>query len=229
MSLRRCVECGFVDPPDYCPACGTKRDATPLKLVDLLRQPFEVDAPLIHTARDLLWKPGRVAEDWIRGRRLAYTSPLRFCLVMSVGAALVLGAVADFNSLAGSERAFAELAMAYLGFLALLLAFPLAWSARLVGAMFSHPMTWLEWVVVCTYAFGIAIPVQVVLSIVGLGALGGLAPIGWFCLASWQVARGTVEAVVICVAATTLWIAALAGIIALAERGAVIALFENLS
>lgn len=93
-----CLNCANAIPAGqlYCGHCGQKADTRRLTLHDLAHAFVHVfthaDHSVLALVRDLAWKPGRVARDYVDGKRRKYFSPFTFVLVVVGLASLVLAA-----------------------------------------------------------------------------------------------------------------------------------------
>ena len=85
-----CSNCSedLPEKADFCPACGQsiKVIARPWGEVfgELLTELFDFDGRMILSVRYLLTRPGFLSFEYINGRRLSYTSPIRLYLVISL-------------------------------------------------------------------------------------------------------------------------------------------------
>ena len=80
-----CPECGEVLAGDYCHRCGEKRpEARDLSVrhfvLDAAKELTSLDSKLTRTLLALLFRPGRLTNEWIAGRRGRYLKPLNLCL-----------------------------------------------------------------------------------------------------------------------------------------------------
>jgi hypothetical protein len=84
---RNCAET-LPDGAGFCSACGqsTRVFTRPWLEVsrELLSELFDFDGRMLVSLRLLLTRPGRLADEFNRGRRAAYTSPLRMYLLISL-------------------------------------------------------------------------------------------------------------------------------------------------
>jgi len=78
----------------YCPTCGqsVKEITRPWLEVfrELLTELFDFDGRMLLSLRLLLTRPGFLSHEYIHGRRVTYTSPIRIYLVISLGFFFVL-------------------------------------------------------------------------------------------------------------------------------------------
>ncbi len=106
-----CHECGEPLAGKFCSRCGAK-NRPPLRplhhwLTDLGRQMAVLDIRLLRTLPGLFFSPGRLTAEYVAGRRLAYTSPIRLYVAASavVLAAMNLLGISDIETmLAGADE-----------------------------------------------------------------------------------------------------------------------------
>jgi len=85
-----CLNCGQpLDLSDrYCPYCSQLNSTKHLSLSDFfgefLKSIISYDSRLRYTLKDLLFKPGTITKNYIRGQRLIYANPFRFFLSVSI-------------------------------------------------------------------------------------------------------------------------------------------------
>ena len=80
-----CPECGEALAGDFCHRCGEKRpEARDLSVrhfvLDAAKELTSLDSKLTRTLLALLFRPGRLTNEWIAGRRGRYLKPLNLCL-----------------------------------------------------------------------------------------------------------------------------------------------------
>jgi hypothetical protein len=80
-----CPSCGAALVGDYCHLCGEKRpgarDLTVRHFVgDAAQELTSLDSKLFRTLTSLLFRPGRLTNEWVAGRRVPYLKPLNLCL-----------------------------------------------------------------------------------------------------------------------------------------------------
>lgn len=88
MSDQSCQNCNAALTGQYCASCGQRQQRQLVSLWVLLRELvgdlFEVDSRVWRTLIPLLTKPGFLTLEYLRGRRVHYTPPLRLYLVTSL-------------------------------------------------------------------------------------------------------------------------------------------------
>lgn len=86
----RCLNCDFpLDISDrYCPRCGQMNSTKKLSLEDFFEEffsgVFAYDSRLHRTLRALIFKPGKISKDYVKGKRTRYANPFRFYLSASI-------------------------------------------------------------------------------------------------------------------------------------------------
>jgi hypothetical protein len=83
-----CANCGHVLAGDYCSRCGQHaidlhRPFSSL-VSDAVGDILNLDTRLLRTLRPLMTKPGKVAKDFIAGRRAAHVPPLKSYLIAAL-------------------------------------------------------------------------------------------------------------------------------------------------
>jgi hypothetical protein len=85
---RRCLNCGAVLTGRYCANCSQSADVHVPSTRELLHEALEgithSDSRLWRTLRLLWFKPGRLTQEFVAGRRAAYLPPFRLYLVLSI-------------------------------------------------------------------------------------------------------------------------------------------------
>jgi hypothetical protein len=85
-----CLNCGHpLDVSDvYCSYCGQLNTTKQLSIKDFigefLSSVFTYDSRLRFTVKDLLFKPGTITRNYVKGQRLKYANPFRFFLSVSI-------------------------------------------------------------------------------------------------------------------------------------------------
>jgi len=98
-----CLNCGrSLDPAlAYCGHCGQKGDTHRLEVADIGHAAVHFFSHADHSAlallRDLALRPGRVAREYVSGRRRKHFSPFTFVLVVVGVASLVMAASGSVN------------------------------------------------------------------------------------------------------------------------------------
>ena len=85
-----CLNCGHpLELSDlYCSYCGQLNTTKQLSLNDFFGEfigsVFTYDSRLRYTIKDLLFKPGRITANYVKGQRFKYANPFRFFLSVSI-------------------------------------------------------------------------------------------------------------------------------------------------
>jgi hypothetical protein len=88
VSTENCLNCGEVLTGQHCAHCGQRAKVRVLSLWgmtrDLLGDMLDWDARIWRTLRPLAFSPGKLTQDYLRGRRASYTPPFRMYVLLSV-------------------------------------------------------------------------------------------------------------------------------------------------
>jgi hypothetical protein len=94
----RCRNCGVHAPEHYCPHCGQGTKEHPPTFGEFVHEfilhYFAAEGRLWRTLAALVFHPGRLTIDYLRGRKLAYVLPFRLYLTVSIVFFLLLKLVA---------------------------------------------------------------------------------------------------------------------------------------
>lgn len=89
VSSENCLNCGEVLTGQHCSHCGQRARVRVLSLwamvKDLVDVVFNWDSRFWRTLFPLAFRPGLLTQEYLRGRRVSYTPPLRMYLLLSVG------------------------------------------------------------------------------------------------------------------------------------------------
>lgn len=100
-----CLNCGDPTYGRYCPSCGQRKLEVEVSvrtmLKDVLEDQLALSGALPRTLVSLLFRPGHLTNEYIRGRIVSYIAPFRLYLVASV----VFFVLFSFFGLAALERA----------------------------------------------------------------------------------------------------------------------------
>jgi len=105
-----CLNCDAVVPSSdrFCGKCGQENEASPVSFAALLREVWEafvqIDATLLRTLRLLVFRPGFLSAEYVRGRRSAYLSPFKMYLAVSAVYFLLWGLVVPFDRLRDAQE-----------------------------------------------------------------------------------------------------------------------------
>jgi hypothetical protein len=85
---RTCKNCGTRSALHYCPACGQRLSVDKVTFRetfgDLAEALFSVNAPLLHTIKELVVRPGVLLRNYLNGQRRKYYKPVSFFLLTTV-------------------------------------------------------------------------------------------------------------------------------------------------
>ncbi len=84
----RCLNCGTEMKGPFCYYCG-QPDRNfmrffPALFRDLMEDMFDLDSRFMRTIKPLLFKPGKLTRDYMRGRRFRYAPPMRLYIFSSI-------------------------------------------------------------------------------------------------------------------------------------------------
>ncbi|MBC8143887.1 MAG: DUF3667 domain-containing protein, partial [Armatimonadetes bacterium] len=105
-----CLNCGAAVPPAdrFCGKCGQENETSPVSFAALMREVWEsfvqIDATLLRTLRLLVFRPGFLSAEYVRGRRGAYLSPFKMYLAVSAVYFLLWGLIVPFDRLRDAQE-----------------------------------------------------------------------------------------------------------------------------
>ncbi|KMQ67319.1 hypothetical protein ACM39_14300 [Chryseobacterium sp. FH2] len=87
MSKKSCLNCGHTISGEFCSHCGQKSDTariTPNSLIknDILGSVWHVEGKFFNTLKDILFRPGKTAMDYISGKRIRYNNFISLLLIL---------------------------------------------------------------------------------------------------------------------------------------------------
>ncbi|HEX8451895.1 MAG TPA: DUF3667 domain-containing protein [Longimicrobium sp.] len=101
---RPCLNCGDPTVSAFCPTCGQRKVEVRVSLrrmlLELLEDQLAVNATLPRTVGALLFRPGHLTTEYVKGRIVRYVPPFRLYLVSSVLFFVLLPLAADANIIA---------------------------------------------------------------------------------------------------------------------------------
>lgn len=87
-AIQHCLNCDAILTGQYCGNCGQRSQSRLISLLELIRDAFgdlfELDSRLWRTLVPLAIRPGRLTDDYLRGRRARYMPPFRMYIVLSL-------------------------------------------------------------------------------------------------------------------------------------------------
>src|ERR1700749_187887 len=88
-SVARCKNCGAALLGRYCVECSQAADVHVPTTGELIHEAMEglthADSRLWRTLITLWFKPGKLTNEFVAGRRVAYVPPFRLYLILSIG------------------------------------------------------------------------------------------------------------------------------------------------
>ncbi|MET3535353.1 DUF3667 domain-containing protein [Chryseobacterium limigenitum] len=102
MNKKSCLNCGHIISGEFCSHCGQKSDTariTPHSLIknDILGSIWHIETKFFHTLKDVLFKPGQTAMDYISGKRIKYYNLFSLLLILFGFNVLMLHFYLDLN------------------------------------------------------------------------------------------------------------------------------------
>ncbi len=87
MNKKNCLNCGHRISGEFCPQCGQKSDtgritARSLIKSDILGSIWHVETRFFNTVKDIMFRPGKTAMDYISGKRIRYYNFLSLLLIL---------------------------------------------------------------------------------------------------------------------------------------------------
>ncbi|WP_224483608.1 DUF3667 domain-containing protein [Robertkochia aurantiaca] len=94
----------------YCPHCGQKNTKEKITLAHMIDEFFSsfisYDSKLRRTLADLIFKPGKITEEYIAGKRASYTNPFRFLLSLAIIYFLMINYSSDLERIDREAQKF---------------------------------------------------------------------------------------------------------------------------
>lgn len=102
MNPKSCLNCGYEISGEFCAHCGQKADTariTPRSLIksDILGSIWHIEARFFRTLKHILFGPGRMAMDYISGKRIKYYNLFSLLLILFGFNVLTLHFYLDLN------------------------------------------------------------------------------------------------------------------------------------
>lgn len=86
--IRYCPNCGEIVDNKFCPRCGQENREYNATLSELLKEffshMFNLDSKFYHSLKHLIIHPGYLTQQYFKGKREKYTSPMRLYLIISM-------------------------------------------------------------------------------------------------------------------------------------------------
>lgn len=87
MNKKSCLNCGHSISGEFCAHCGQKADTARITLHslvknDILGSIWHVEAKFFQTLKDILFRPGKTAMDYISGKRIRYNNFISLLLIL---------------------------------------------------------------------------------------------------------------------------------------------------
>lgn len=155
-----CLNCQQSLPASalFCPHCGQKTSTRRLSLHDIVHDAWHAlthtDHSVLALVAALLRRPGRVAAEYVAGRRKTWFNPFSFLIVVVGLASLAMAGSGFVNFVRpGMDNAATRFLQSHLNLLILLQVPLLAGFGRLLFARRGH--NFAEWLVLAAYSSGL--------------------------------------------------------------------------
>lgn len=88
MKIKTCLNCSQESEAKYCPACGQSMDVKISTVWHFISETLDViynfDSKVWQSILPLIFKPGKLTNEYIAGRRVRYLPPFRLYLILSI-------------------------------------------------------------------------------------------------------------------------------------------------
>lgn len=90
IQYKQCLNCNseLSENANYCSSCGQKADSPIIRFKDFIKDAFEdyfsIDSKIFKSLIPLIFKPGFLSIEYIKGKRSSYIPPFRMFLIISV-------------------------------------------------------------------------------------------------------------------------------------------------
>lgn len=112
-----CKNCGTLLTGNFCHSCGQKSDIHRITLKHLLHEFFHAlthaDKGILFLAKEMVYRPGYVAKEYIEGKRKKYFNPLSFLVIVSAVFAIVSMNSRYFEAMGSSNRDYSRMPEQY--------------------------------------------------------------------------------------------------------------------
>jgi hypothetical protein len=163
-----CTNCGIARPGAYCATCGQRgthgRLTVPAIVDQVASDVLNMDRGLLFTALELTRRPGDAIRDYVQGKRVRYTGPVKYFVLtvaLTTFATTQLGMVDDLTARmlheAGSAVAFTPAqASAFMSqWMTLFMALGVPFTAAVTHRFFRRAgMTYAEHLALNLYSYG---------------------------------------------------------------------------
>ncbi|MPS64347.1 MULTISPECIES: DUF3667 domain-containing protein [Chryseobacterium] len=87
MSKKSCLNCGHSISGEFCAHCGQKADTARITIYSLIKNDilgsiWHVETKFLHTLKNILFRPGTTAMDYISGKRIRYNNFISLLLIL---------------------------------------------------------------------------------------------------------------------------------------------------
>ncbi len=109
-SQSKCMNCGYsLGRFDrFCPRCGQRNSKKKLNLADLVREflssMFAYDSRVQQSFKAIITSPGRIAREYVAGKRVKYVNPFRFFIFIAVVFFLLVSWLLPYEAMHRSQN-----------------------------------------------------------------------------------------------------------------------------
>lgn len=100
MNTKKCLNCNLESDAQFCPSCGQSKAVKLSSIWHLISDTFDIiynlDSKVWQSIGPLVFKPGKLTNEYIAGRRVRYLPPFRLYLIFSIFFFLV-AAIPEFT------------------------------------------------------------------------------------------------------------------------------------
>jgi len=210
-----CLNCGAPVEDAFCPKCGQdnrERRLTARRIFhQTIHELLDLEQPMLRTLVNLSWRPGWVALEFVRGRRRAFTNPLKYCLIAATIVTIAMNLsdvdIVEMQQAAMPEtddpeqqqgyEAVAQISRWFVEYIGAIIALTLPVLAIAMRLLFwRSPHNIVEHYTMALYAYGQVFLFQAMMIPFGLyehpivSIVYNALPVIWFTLAAMQFCHG---------------------------------------
>lgn len=107
MNTSKCLNCNLESDAKFCPSCGQSKSVQLSSIWHLISETFDViynlDSKVWQSIGPLIFKPGKLTNEYIAGKRVRYLPPFRLYLILSILFFLV-AAIPEFTGFDNQDQ-----------------------------------------------------------------------------------------------------------------------------
>ncbi len=108
MNTSKCLNYNLESDAQYCPACGQSKSVKLSSVWHLISETFDViynlDSKVWQSMGPLIFKPGKLPNEYIVGKRVRYLSPFRLYLILSIFFFFLVAAIPEFSGFDNQDQ-----------------------------------------------------------------------------------------------------------------------------